>query len=261
MAASPFVAIWCQPSYAARHTQVEWTIPATYAGGAVYVYRSLTGVAPWECLNASAPAAITDNFRDEELVVDNRVQVVHYRLMLEFGNERFGSEPINLLQKLTRSQYGAARFMMIRELEWMRKGNGIPAYHYLLSPGALDTIDSRTTQTALVPCPGSGLSGFTAGIPTWIRLEPTTVTVSDRPEGDGAVYSATTKARMLSWPRPVRGHVIVDPFSDDRYAVADTVYEYKWRGIVPIAYDVTLQLLGRQDDRYQLPVPNNHPDL
>lgn len=256
----PFTAIWCQPSYGQKKTLVEWTLPVQYQNGQIYVYRSLTGTAPWECLNPSAPVSAGSNYQDDEFVVDNRIQPVHYRLMLEHDGKRYGSPAIHLLQELTKSQYGVARAMLIRELRGMRLsgkgGNGIRVFHYPVLSRLDEKTDVRTGQATDVPCPNEGLSGFASPVETWVKLGATRTTMQDRPDGDGVNIEVTTPARLLSYPKPMRGNVIVDPISDDRYAVDSVVDAFRFRGIVAIAYQVNLRLLARGDERYRLPVPS-----
>lgn len=252
----PFTAVWCRPSYHARRTLVEWTLPQPYWPGQVYVYRSLTGVAPWECLNPTAPVAAGGNFEDDALIVDNRAQLVYYRLMLELEEVRYSSPSVYLLQELTRSQYGAARKIMIEELRRMRSGNGLKVYHVPLAPGEISGVDPRTGQTLVAACPRDIVSGFGAPVLTWVELGPQQISMQDRPEGDGGDTQVTCPARMLSFPRPLRGHVVIDAVSDNRYAVDKVTEPHKFRGIVPVSYNVTLNLLSRDDPRYSIVVPS-----
>lgn len=252
----PFTAVWCSPSYHARRTLIEWTLPETYWSGKIYVYRSLTGTAPWVCLNPSTPVSAAGNFDDEALIVDNRAQLVYYRLMLEQEDVRYSSPSIYLLQTLSRSQYGAARKIMIEELRRMRSGNGIQVYHIPLAPSEISGVDLRTGQTVTAACPRDIVSGFGQPVLTWIELGPQQIAIQDRQEGDGSDTMVTAPARLLSFPRPLRGHLLVDAVSDDRYAVDKVTEPHKFRGIVPVSYNVTLHLLPRDDPRYSLTVPS-----
>ena len=252
----PFTAIWCSPSYRARRTLITWTLPEQYWPGRVYVYRSLTGASPWECLNPTAPVSAAGNFEDEALIVDNRAQLVYYRLMLELDEVRYRSPSVYLLQALTRSQYGAARKIMIEELRRMRSGNGLQVYHVPLAPGEVSGVDLRTGQTTVAPCPNDVISGFGTPVLTWVELGQQQIIIQDRPEGDGNDTQVACPARMLSFPRPLRGHVIVDPVSDNRYAVDKVTEPHKFRGIVPTSYNVTLHLRPRDDPRYSISVPS-----
>ncbi len=251
----PFMAIWCQPSYGRRRCLVEWTLPEAERQGSVFVYRSETGTAPWTCLNPDAPVAATGNFEDEEFVIDNRVRLVYYRLALRrLDGTMLGSRIIHLLQTLNKTEYGVARGLLKRELEWMQNSrNGIQVYHLVtLAP---THADPRTGQALAAPCPGGIPGGYGAPVRTWISTGPTQITTKDSPDGTGSVSTHMCTARMLNYPRPLRGHLIIDPMSDDRFVVGETVDIFRFRGIVAIAHSVQLSLLGRDDARYRIPVP------
>jgi hypothetical protein len=60
---------------------------------------------------------------------------------------------------------------------------------------------------------------------------------------------------MLAFPRPSRGHMIVDPSNDRRYLVGDEIKPFLLRGVMPIAYEASMEFLAQADPRYRFPVP------
>ena len=255
----PFVDIWCAPSYHRRCTIVDWTLPDIYKTGRIYVYRSLTGTPPWECLNPNDPVLATGSFEDTTLAPDNRAQLAYYRLMLEHDNVRYRSPAVHLLQKMSRSQYGGVRKMLIEELRRMRAGqNGLQMYHVPLVKDQSDK-DLLTGQTFTLPCPSDPLTGYGSPVLTWVELGPQQIEMQDRPEGDGSDTTVRCSARFLNFPRPLRGHVFIDVTADDRYVVDKVVEAHKFRGIIPISYSGILLLLPRDDPRYRIQVPSILP--
>jgi hypothetical protein len=256
---SPFINVWCQPSYAKGRVIVDWTLASGFDDHSVIVARSASGTPPWEVLNAASPVAAAGNFEDSEFVVDNRIQLTHYQLALQSptGELVAKSPVVNLLGALSKSRYGVARYQIRQEVRQMRAGDGNLMWHFQPLPGQYPGgTKNDTGQTIGVECPQSGLAGFAPPVQTYVmKGTPERTSQVDNPEGQGYTEDVMYQARMLAFPKPSRGHVLVDPFSDDRFVVGGVVEAYRIFGVVAVAYGVTLSLLNRDDERYRLLVP------
>ena len=80
------------------------------------------------------------------------------------------------------------------------------------------------------------------------------ILITDYKEGTGSVDDRQVKARVLAFPLLKREDLIVHPATDNRYGVNDLEVFY-FKGLVPIAINVNMELLSRDDARYRLPVP------
>lgn len=271
---NPFTSVTVQPSYGSRKTLVTWTVLDEYEDGDFYVLRSPDGVRSWKLLNV-VPA---NNFQleDDLFIVDNRVQVTHYRVYLKHPTlGEFDSPPIGLFDTLTRSEYGIARNIMLREIARMHNGrNAVEVLHYIpLASGTPNPhYDPDTNQKYGAECPSTGPEDASYGLPfiggyglpirTWVELKSMApeVTSVDNAGLGNTEQVVVRRARMVAAPKPHRGHLLVNVHTDDRYAVGEEIIPYRFRGVAPVAYDVTLHLLRRGDPRYRVPIPNPLPD-
>lgn len=223
------------------------------------VARSDSGTPPWTVLNAENPVPVLGNYEDQEFVVNNRVQMTHYQVALKAPSGALvaKSPSVNLLGTLPKSRYGAARYALRLEMLRMRGGSGKLMWHFQPLPGQFPGgFVNQTGQTIGVECPQDGLDGFAPPILTYVGLGSAQQTrIEDSSDGTGRVEEVTFSARMLAFPRPSRGHVLVDPYSDDRYAVGTVTEAYTMYGVVAVAYQTTIHLLNRDDERYRLGVP------
>lgn len=268
---NPFISLNIQPSYGSSEVLVSWQVLPGYTDGMFFLYRSLTGEAPWKLLNevsdGEALAVNGTSFVDTEFIIENRVTDAHYRMLLrmEDGTE-YESPIVSMFGRLTRRQWGGTCKMLGREYKRMSSGNGIEVLHYIpLNSGELnpnydpDTGQHLSPDCLNDPSDSYGLKyqgGYATPIKTYIEFADVGPMVfQDREDGMGHDDPVRVQARMLAHPRPNRGHLIVHPPSDNRYVVGDTIKGYYFRGLVAIRYDVTLHLLRRNDARYRVPVP------
>jgi hypothetical protein len=49
--------------------------------------------------------------------------------------------------------------------------------------------------------------------------------------------------------------MIVDPSNDRRYLIGDEIKPFLLRGVMPIAYEASMEFLSQADPRYRFPVP------
>ncbi len=230
----------------------------------VYVLRSVhNGAPPWVALTNSAVSG--QSFEDDAFIVDNRMQVTHYRLVgVDADNKRYDSPIVGMFDKLTRAEYGGVHKIIKMEYTRMRAGNGLQAFHYLpLVEGEENpNYDTETGQQLIATCPDDGsyglpyLGGYGPPVQTWIELMQIGPEINvDKQDGKGADSTYNVRARMLAFPKPMINHLIVHPTTDNRYAVGERVQPYLFKGLIPISYDVELRLLNRNDQRYKVPVP------
>lgn len=260
---TPFLDLVVQPSYGSRNVLLSWTVSSCFPSLKYLVFRSVhNGAPPWELITEDY--ILTTQFIDEAFVVDNRMQQVHYRLSaIDSDGNEYDSPIVGMFDRLTRSEYGAIHKIMLQEYKRMRSGNGLRVFHYspLLEGEPNEAYDPETGQQLIATCPDDGSYGlpFKGGygppVQTWVELMKVGPEInSDKPDGKGAITQYNLQARMLAFPKPMLNHLIIHPTTDNRYAVGEQVQPYLFKGLVPIAYDVTLQLLSRNDPRYKVPV-------
>lgn len=264
---SVFKNIRVYPHHGARSAVLTWELPDTPTGD-VYVAYSETGTqGTWNVLNAAAPVASgVGMYQDLELAINGGAQVGYYRLMLTNADGDHFSEPIGLLGDLTPREYGMVRAIIAREFIEMRATNGYPVWHCIpkITGPAAANVDLETGEIVGLECLGAAspsfglpiMGGFHPPLLTWIRaLKIDRGTIQDSESDMSPRETDTTDIRMLAFPRPSRGHMIVDPATDRRYLIGDEIKPFLLRGVVPIAYETSMSFLSQGDPRYRFPVP------
>lgn len=265
---SAFRNIRVYPSHGSRSAVITWEIAEGFLAGDVFVAASPTGtVDSWTVLNDAEPVpSAIGTFQDPSLVVQGGAAQQFYRLLLQNSDGDFMSEPIAIAGDIFAREYGIARGIMWREFTMMRSVTGYPVWHCIPrqtgTPAA--NVDPDTNEITGVECPGDEnqsyglpfLGGFYEPILTWITpLALQQGTIKDTPSEISPHEINTTTIRMLAFPRPSRGHMIVDPATDRRYLLDDEIKPILLRGVVPVAYDASMTFLRQSDPRYRFPVP------
>ncbi len=260
--ALPFVSVSVQPSYQHGSCVVAWKRSLEFEQHGVLVYRSLDGISNWQLLNQhDEPLVLQEQFLDETLPVNTKLDRVHYRLVLEdmtTGALTTG-ETLAFFERMSLQDYRTARRFMVAELQRLRTGAGVPAF--LVMPrrqgvgAGVDAVTSQVIDSCTYNASGGDAAGFGTPLQTWVQLLGSTQVQQSAQDGTGTIELVETPARLPGFPQPIRGTLVVLPLTDDRYVVGDTVTPYAFRGLVPIAYQVTLARLGRQDPRYRVRIP------
>ena len=256
------------PSHGSKSAVITWSLQEDVPAGQVYVAYSATGTAgSWDALNQDEPvASAVGLYHDERLSEANSAVVGYYRLLLVNSNGDNMSEPIGILGDITAREYGMVRAIMYREFQEMKATQGYPVWHCVpRDQGELAVnTDPLTGEVVGMECsdaenPSYGLpylGGFYPPILTWMRpLAVSRGTLKDTERELAPTAVDTTTARLLAFPTPFRNHMLVDPATDRRYVVGDEIKPFLLRGIMPVAYEVTLEGLDRSDPRYRFPVP------
>jgi hypothetical protein len=266
---SVFRNIRIYPHHGTRSALVTWTVVDGVQPGLVYVAFSPTGYKPWTLLNASTPVdSSLGSYFDTELVMNSGAASGYYRLLMTNGDGDNFSEPVSILGDLSPREYGMVRAIMYREFTEMRATNGYPVWHCIpkTSGTPAANYDPDTGEIVGLECAGTPDEGASYGLPflggfnppilTWVRaLAIDRGTLKDSESEMSPRETDTTTVRMLAFPRPSRGHMIVDPSNDRRYLIGDEIKPFLLRGVMPIAYEATMEFLPQGDPRYRFPVP------
>lgn len=256
-----FTSLRVTVTHGLRAAKVQWR---TSVAGDVYVAFSYWGVnGSWQQRNQVGIPHDQNEFVDNELVIDSGLAAGYYRLLLVGGDgsEHF-SEIVGLYGDLSQKEYGIARKIIKLEYEAMRRRNGYPVWHCI--PRDMGTRASNVDDVMGVavgpPCEGNEdfgtgfVGGYFTPVLTWIS--PMAVNKGPTKTEDEQVHeTAEIKVRMLPFPRPEEDHLIIDPATDMRYLVSDDSQVFRFRDIVPIAYNATFRFLPQKDIRYQFQPP------
>jgi hypothetical protein len=262
---NPFLNVNVQPSYGKNKAIINWKVRPGYERAAFYIFKSYNkGTPPWILCN-EVPAK-NGMYEDNDLYVSFDP---YYRVLLVQGKEEYDSPIIGTFDKLSKAQYGALSKIMKLEHLRMSSGNGIQILHYIpLIAGEFNpNVDPLTQQQYGVPCPedtenfgGKYVGNYGPPIYTWMEITKYgDDTREESSNGLDANIHMEHLARMLAFPKPEPGHLIIHPETDNRYAVASPVQGDFFRGVFPTSYNLKIQLLRKTDPRYRLEIPANLP--
>jgi hypothetical protein len=257
-----------QPSYGLGRAIVRWTVDAELAAAnpEFFVYRSPDGAQGWERVNDTATSLL--ELEDTQFRFYSRATIPHYRvravLDADPANDIDGG-PVGLFAALTRREFAACRRMIEVEYQTIRH-DGWPVLHYVpLTKGEVQPGWNQTTGKEETACAGEKdgygqkyVGGYTT--PYYTVLHPRQVgpIVKElRDDGLGVFDQNTIVAKMGPFPRPVSGHLIVHPDTDNRYAVTEKVTPWPFKGTYPISFTAQLELLPREHPAYRLPLPDD----
>jgi len=266
--------VFIKPNHGAREATITWSAPTGWEDSEVYIYYSKHGVTnSWAVLNGTAPVDnnVSDSYTDTDFVISNKSQRGYYRVALRRNIDGLwlDSYPYGIYQRLTDREHGILRIGIMNEIRDARFVNGIPMWHFLpRTEGELsDHIDPDSGQVTGVDCPDVApeddsygqkyKGGFYKPCLTWVRMRASKVAdTKDRSDGLGTEDPTVHQCRFLPFPELRRGHLFVDPQTDNRYWVGENVRSYLLRGIAPLAWEGTLELIDRNNPVYRLPTPD-----
>jgi hypothetical protein len=265
---SPFIDVTVQPSYGKQKVLIRWVVTSKFRDAKFYVFRSENnGGGNWKAVSTAAVSGNT--FEDTEFYLANRLMQVFYKVILIKDGKDYESPSVSAFDKLTRSEYGAAKQIMNYEYLRMSRGNGLRVFHYLpLVDGEINPdYDEETGQQLIATCPDDGSyglkykGGYGPPLQTWAEFLQIRESLSVAQGDMGLDDKVTIAARLLAFPKPLKNHLIIHPPTDNRYIVGDELKGSYFKGFVATSYDVELTLLDRSDPRYNVPVPqlNNDP--
>ena len=270
-----FTDIRVQPAYGFEQALISWTLNPSFDSGHVYIYRSPNGVEvsdEWEILNLDNPVIGTNFFIDNELDDKNFFRHYFYRLVLEFDDQFYDSPVIGMFNEgLNKSEYGVLRYMRKQEYLRMRSRNGVRVLHCIPTiQGTLsDGVDPVLSGRLGTPCKdgdkedpemyeGTNLftKQFSTVSQTWAEIQSVgALTVEQVEDSLNNFLSQQYKLRLLGFPTPEVGHMIVLPNTDKRLLITNNINPFLFKGYLPIAYEVVAEELPRTDSRYKIPLP------
>lgn len=249
---------------------IRWTLLSGVSGD-VFFYRSESGTpGSWTLLNPDTPQTGTSGEFLDTGFTGNFLRPVYYCGMVDPGGPPetwLKGLPVTALDSLTRREYFLTREILRREYTMMLRHNGLPAFHLVTKEKgtAASHTDGQTLQVLGPSCAGDPQAGFTG--PWAGGFYPPVQTVAmimamgpvdrkTRPDATGDNPDLSVVLRLLTFPTPARGHLIVFPKSDRRYVLADPIKPFYLRGASPVVWEAPALLLNRDDERMRIAIPD-----
>ena len=264
---NPFLNVHVQPSYGRNKAIISWVLRPGYSNGLFYIFKSFNrGTAPWILINEEPVKG--SFFEDPDMS-----GVLSYRILMIRNGIEYDSPVITPYDKMSKLQYGGVHKMMKLEFTRMVTGNGIQVLHYtpLIQGEYADDTDPLTEQKYGSHCKNGETTdidygqkfkgGFAPPIYTWIEIRKYGEFINQEDQSHLAMSQDVTHVgRMLAFPVPDPGDLIVHPPTDNRFAITSPLAGDYFRGVFPISFNVGLQMLNRSDPRYGIPIPSVLPN-
>lgn len=264
-----FNAVNVQPSYGSNSAIVSWEVTPGYQDALFYIYRSPTGVDEsddWIILNENNPVSIVNFFVDDKVIDDSKFRYYYYRVLAEKDGVEYDSPVIGSFHEgFTKTEY---QFLYtVRALEYRRMSyNGLTAFHCIPSvEGKKSANINKVTNTQTTTCADdeSFRQLYAEGFKTLVQTKVEILSISPssvKDNEDGSTEEIQQyRLRLLGFPLPEVGHLIVLPRSDTRLVITGDILPLHFKQL-PVAYEATATQLRKDDRRYQLPMPELLPD-
>lgn len=267
MTGNPFNTFTVFPSYGIGQANISWSLVSGVTGD-LYFYRSESGLPnTWTLLNADVPQTGTSGEFLDTTPALNMLTPVFYRGMVDGGGPPetwLKGEMVTALDSMPRREYFLTREVLRREYQFMVGHEGLQILHFVPKEKgeAATNADLETRQLTGPACAGDPAAGYTtlwAGgfyppVQSWAMISQ----MGDfdhkvRPDATGETPEATIALRLLAFPRPARGHILVFRRSDRRYVIQDPIKPFYLRGSSPLVWECQALMLNRDDPRYSLP--------
>lgn len=260
-----FQSIVVQPTWRDGQALVRWQVADPYRGCGILVARSIDGI-EFKLLNPNSDLIFSDEFLDTDIPRGSRLTEIFYQLAVELPDGTLiKGQPVSASGVINRKQFATAQMMIRRLWEHLQVGNGIPMWHFapLTSGERNPKFDPDVWMQAVIECPHDldasyGLpfkGGYAPPILTRVKLESIQTNSQEEANGERTAEVKTAQAWLPCYPRPAATHFMVNPFTDERWALAPSIKPFSFLGMIPIKFAVTLVLLHRTDTRYRIPVP------
>jgi len=266
--ANPFSLFKVYPDWGSGQARIVWETSAAAVGEDIYLYRSAQGLPDTWTRITPTPRARNGSFVDTTVPRDDLHSFYYYRgLIADSADETtwLKGESISALSSLTRREYGIIKTILRREWRDMVRGNGVEALHCVLKKGGelAAGVDPVTGIPATNACPGTPgygygqtyAGGFHPPVKTRVRFLKIGVKKdADTPDATGQRQDKEVGLRLMAFPRPRNGHLIILPDSDRRYVLTDSIQPFWFKAEHPVAWECQAMLIDHRDARHQLPI-------
>lgn len=251
------------PAYGKKECVIQWVPSPELRSANFLVQRSLDGVTRWETLNTPGQEGVTE-FVDKDFVVTNVYDKIHYRVIALKDGKRYDSPAVSFFGTLSKCEFGALR--QILNLENMRMSphqgkNGIEVllYKRLMygtpCPKCTDEDTNQSLGRSKCPnCFGVGIvGGYAKPVKTFMEIvqQPQHQETTNE-EGMNLSSNRKLQVRMLCYPMPRTGDLLVHPDTDDRYFIGNNIQPFFFKNVFPVNAMLEMEKINRSDIVYRV---------
>lgn len=282
---APISNIIVLPSYGFNTCVITWSLDRQYLNSNLYglnIYKSRDGHTDWFKINTALISPVESSFNvskttyaDTNFVNRNQVINWHYSIELvgiSYQNNSllettiYQSGPVGIFYSLNEAEYSTLRTMIQNEVlqaddvqVYLLRPKGLEGSDIMNPTKPTPTVDFLTQEQSGVSTDTSSygqtfLEGYSNPILTQIDIQGIQTKQIDDQQGNGTKVVKIANIEGFSYPRLVRGDMIVLPKTDERYFFNEYTQETFFKSIYPFRYSGTMQLIPRNQVEYKIPL-------
>ena len=287
-----FTNIVVLPSYGWNKCVISWAINPAYINSNRYgvnLYCSRDGLTDWHLVNKTPIATTVNSYGDSikykgQHIDDEHLcrywnQTInwHYRLeLVEITYNSFNKIPlytsicfspsVGAFHTLSQAEFSTLRSMIENEIlqkdavdVFILRPKGLDGDKHMSPTKVTPTIDYLTGEqsgvsTDTLAYGQAFLGGYSTPIKAQLIFENVATRQSDDQTGHGTTVNKVINITGYSFPRLIRGDMIVVPQTDERYFFNEYTQEYLFKGVFPFKFQGQIQLIPRNQVEYKINV-------
>ena len=286
---NPFKHIKVLPTYRDNMCMLTWDLhnPNVYANHTLKILKSRDGYTDWhECdltnpkLAGYGTTTVNDGYYyDTEFYNLGQTFDWHYKLQLIKDCKCYESAPVAARHSLSATEFATVR--QILKLDMMSPDNISMFLCRPLSNPVKGISETKKLSPTINPMTGQVIGtegdfdtsynpeteknvgygktydgGFSRPILVKLTINQNDAKTIDRPDGHGTIDNNKITFKCAMYPRFLRGDMIIDPVTDDRYLFDEIINEEKFKGVIPLFFTGQMTLLSRNAEEYKYQLPD-----
>lgn len=287
-----FTNIVVLPSYGWNKCVISWVINTLYTDSSKYgvnLYCSRDGLTDWHLVNNKPlPPTIStygDSIKYKGQHIDDEHQcrywnqAINWYYRLELVEIKYSglnklplytticfSPSVGAFHTLSKVEFATLRSMIENEIlqkdaidVFILRPKGLEGDKYMSTSKITPTIDYLTGEQTGVSTDNEAfgqafLGGYSTPIKAQLILDTVSTKQSDDQTGQGSTINKIVNITGYSFPRLIRGDMIVVPQTDERYFFNEYTQEYLFKGVFPFKFQGQMQLIPRNQVEYKINV-------
>ena len=283
-----FTNIAVLPSYGWNACVLSWVINSNYTNPnkfGVNLWCSRDGLTDWHLVNTTPISPLINSYGDSRKAIyeDKPVhckhwnQTINWHYKLELvGIQYSGATPlynsicfspsVGAFHTLNQAEFSTLRSMIENEIlqkdsveVFILRPKGLEGDKQLTETKQTPTIDFLTGEQSGVSTDTEAygqafLGGYSTPIKAQLIFDNVATRQTDDQQGHGTTVNKVVNITGYSFPRLIRGDMIVVPQTDERYFFNEYSNEFLFKGIYPFKFQGQMQLIPRNQVEYKIKV-------
>lgn len=279
----PFKTFRILPAYGPNNARILWSMDSPIFNSSSCVLKlqkSKDGYTDWFDLDMTDPITgeiigLDDGYYlDRKLGNYNQIVEWYYRAIVTINKtgKEYYTSAITYRHNLTDLEFGT-----IREILSLEYNNPDNIWMFLCRPTTVknDPMNLDNLSSSINPLTGqvigratddigfgktygneeSAVKAFSKPILVQLTIKQNLYKQLDLETGHGTYDNTETQISSFSYPRFIKGDLLIDPINDQRYLFDQVLSVSEFKGIIPLTFIGKMTLLSRNDPMYKYQLP------